>query len=547
MSPATTSFTHSQRSALSHNAALRYDSTSKGTIRMNNIICTIGPKTQTVEAMKSLIVSGMQVVRMNMSHGSMEWHLQTILNARQAAEELNVRALAIALDTKGPEIRTGLMADPNGIKLEAGKTVLVTCDEEFSTKGTAEKFYIDYPRFVDATKVGGKIYIDDGVLDLTIEEKLDAKTVRCRINNNHVLTNRKGTNLPQANVDLPAVSDLDRQHLEFGAKHKVDMIFASFIRNAQQVRDVRACLGDRASETLVFAKIENHQGVDNIDSIIDESDGIMVARGDLGVEIPAERVFVAQKMLIARCNMAGKPVICATQMLESMTTNPRPTRAEVSDVANAVLDGADCVMLSGETAKGAYPCETVRYMVRICVQAQLATDPEVVYNNIRRSQPTPMDPEEGICCSAVATAQEVGASVIVVLSNTGRSARFLAKYRPACPIICVSQKPDLLRKLTVVRGVFPVYYDVALLGEDPTRDRRVQLGVKYAQEILQCCDEGTPVLAVHADFTSKKTHFANCLRVNAAPAKVDLGVAGSSAAELFEARETRAALVVEAQ
>jgi len=509
---------HESMSQLEHNCALDYrDVPQKRLIRANRIICTIGPKTQSIEGLKGLIRAGMSVARMNFSHGSHEYHQLTIDNVRAAAAELKV-SIAIALDTKGPEIRTGLMADPNGVRLTAGNTVQVTCDPAFEASGTAEKFYLDYANLVKVTKVGGKIFIDDGILSLTILRVVDDKTLEVRINNNHVLTNRKGTNLPGADVDLPAVSERDRLDLSFGARNKVDMVFASFIRTAEQVRDVRAALGDRAEFTQVISKIENHQGLDNIDDIIRESDGIMVARGDLGVEIPAEKVIIAQKMLIAKCNIVGKPVICATQMLESMTTAPRPTRAEVSDVANAVLDGADCVMLSGETAKGLYPNEVVRYMARICLEAQAATNTVVTMQSLKAAQLTPMPAEEAICCSAVNTVLEVNAKAIIVLSNTGRSVRFLAKYHPPCPIICVSMKGEQLRALTIVRGAFPVFYDQAVLGDDLNRQKRVNLGIVFGRDILRYLKTDDVVLTVHGDpLMPSNQHFANMIRVLSVP------------------------------
>mmetsp|Transcript_76905 Transcript_76905/g.89355 ORF Transcript_76905/g.89355 Transcript_76905/m.89355 type:complete len:501 (+) Transcript_76905:64-1566(+) len=476
--------------------------------RANRIICTIGPMTQSVDALKELIKSGMNVARMNFSHGSHEYHQTTINNVREAAAALGTH-VAIALDTKGPEIRTGHFEN-NEAKLVAGQTVLITTDVAFAKKGTSEKFYIDYPKLPQVTRVGGHIFIDDGVLNLEIVEKVDEQTIKCKVLNNHVLTNQKGTNLPNTEVDLPAVSEKDREDLRFGAEQKVDMVFASFIRNADQVREVRTALGANASEIQVIAKIENHQGVNAIDSIIAEVDGIMVARGDLGVEIPAEKVVIAQKMMISKCNIAGKPVICATQMLESMTNNPRPTRAEVSDVANAVFDGADCVMLSGETAKGKYPNEVVQYMARICCEAQNATRNMVMFNSIKHMQCIPMIPEEAICSSAVNTSFEIEAKAIVVLSNTGRSARLLSKYRPDCPILCASQTRQTCRSLTIVRSVIPVYYDTEKLGDDEDREKRVWLCIDHAKEV-NLVQPGDLVVAVHAD--SKTKGFANQARV----------------------------------
>ncbi|SCU68101.1 pyruvate kinase 1 [Trypanosoma equiperdum] len=280
------------------------------------------------------------------------------------------------------------------------------------------------------------------------------------------------------------------------------MIFASFIRTAEQVREVRAALGEKGKDILIISKIENHQGVQNIDSIIEASNGIMVARGDLGVEIPAEKVCVAQMCIISKCNVVGKPVICATQMLESMTSNPRPTRAEVSDVANAVLNGADCVMLSGETAKGKYPNEVVQYMARICVEAQSATHDTVMFNSIKNLQKIPMCPEEAVCSSAVASAFEVQAKAMLVLSNTGRSARLISKYRPNCPIICVTTRLQTCRQLNVTRSVVSVFYDAAKSGEDKDKEKRVKLGLDFAKK-EKYASTGDVVVVVHADHSVK--------------------------------------------
>lgn len=476
--------------------------------RANRIICTIGPQTQSVDALKQLIKSGMNVARMNFSHGTHEYHKTTIDNVREASAALGAH-VAIALDTKGPEIRTGHFVNGEA-KLIAGQDIIVTTDKSFAKSGTCEKFFVDYERMVHVVKVGGHIFIDDGVLNLEIVEKLSEDSIKCRVLNNHLLTNQKGCNLPNTEVDLPAVSEKDRSDLKFGADQNVDMIFASFIRNADQVREVRAALGPGSANIQVIAKIENHQGVNAIDSIIEESNGIMVARGDLGVEIPAEKVVIAQKMIVSKCNAAGKPVICATQMLESMTNNPRPTRAEVSDVANAVLDGADCVMLSGETAKGKYPNEVVQYMARICCEAQSATRNTVMFNSIKHMQTIPMIPEEAICSSAVNTTFEIEAKALVVLSNTGRSARLLSKYRPDCPIFCASQTREVCRSLTLVRSVVPVFYDTEKLGEDEDREKRVWLCIQHAKEVGLLA-VGDLVVAVHAD--AKTKGFANQSRV----------------------------------
>ncbi|CAC9542389.1 pyruvate kinase [Leishmania infantum JPCM5] len=476
--------------------------------RATRIVCTIGPSTQSVEALKGLIQSGMSVARMNFSHGSHEYHRTTINNVRQAAAELGVN-IAIALDTKGPEIRTGQFVGGEAV-MERGATCYVTTDPAFADKGTKDKFYIDYQNLSKVVRPGSYIYIDDGILILHVQSHEDEQTLKCTVTNAHTISDRRGVNLPGCDVDLPAVSAKDCADLQFGVEQGVDMIFASFIRSAEQVGEVREALGAKGRDIMIICKIENHQGVQNIDSIIEESDGIMVARGDLGVEIPAEKVVVAQKILISKCNVAGKPVICATQMLESMTYNPRPTRAEVSDVANAVFNGADCVMLSGETAKGKYPNEVVQYMARICLEAQSAVNEYVFFNSIKKLQPIPMSAEEAVCSSAVNSVYETKAKVMVVLSNTGRSARLVAKYRPNCPIVCVTTRLQTCRQLNITQGVESVFFDAEKLGHDEGKEQRVAMGVGFATS-KGYVQTGDYCVVIHADHKVKG--YANQTRI----------------------------------
>ena len=499
-----------RRSQLSFNTELSIHDNTR-VQRANKIVCTIGPITQSVEMLTKLIKAGMNVARMNFSHGSHEYHATTIANIRQAAKDCGVH-IGIALDTKGPEIRLGRF-DPPEAKVIVGQELVITTDEAFKEIGTADKFYVDYKNIAKVVAVGGTIYVDDGNMDLEVLEVLDGGVaLKCRARNSYSLSSNKGVNLPEANVDLPAVSEQDKRDLAFGAAQGVDIVFASFIRSADQVKEVRESLGEdpkKKHRIHIISKIENWQGVDNIDEIIRESDGIMVARGDLGVEIPAWKVVSAQKMIISKCNVAGKPVICATQMLESMTTNPRPTRAEVSDVANAVLDGSDCVMLSGETAKGKYPIETVEHMARICVEAQKATWNTQHLQSVKVMQKLPMSPEEATCVNAVGTIAELGAKALIVLTNTGKTARLIAKYRPFIPVVCVGQQDEMCRQVQLTRSVFPVHYDVARFGEDVDREKRVAMGIDYAVR-MGFVKPGDMVLAVHADKFTKG--FANLTR-----------------------------------
>lgn len=284
----------------------------------------------------------------------------------------------------------------------------------FNTKPSR---YVDYKNITKVIEKGRVVYVDDGVLSFEVLDIPDSKTVRVKCLNNGKISSRKGVNLPKTDVDLPALSEKDKADLRFGVKNNVDMVFASFIRRGSDITAIREVLGEDGKQIQIIAKIENQQGVNNFDEILKETDGVMVARGDLGIEIPPAQVFVAQKMMIAKCNLAGKPVICATQMLESMTYNPRPTRAEVSDVANAVLDGADCVMLSGETAKGNYPKESVSMMHNTCLLAEVTIPYVSLFNELRSTTPKPISLSETCAVSAVSASLEMGAGAILVLTT----------------------------------------------------------------------------------------------------------------------------------
>jgi len=417
-------------------------------MRRTKIVCTLGPASNNVPVLRELISAGMDVARLNFSHGTHGEHAATIAFARQTAQEQE-QNLALLLDTKGPEIRIGTF--PGGsITLKAGEQFTLTIRD---VPGSKEKVSVNYPGIVNDVKAGMKVLLDDGlivmdVLDVTAEE------VRCSVEIGGELSNRKGLNIPGAILNLPAISAQDREDILFAINNDLDFIAASFVRNADDVLAIRAILEANRSGIQIIAKIESQEGVDNIEKILAAADGIMVARGDLGVEIPAEDVPLVQKMIISRCNAAGKPVITATQMLDSMMRNPRPTRAEASDVANAIFDGTDAVMLSGETAVGKYPLEAVKTMARIAMRAETAMH----YARILESFELPKERSvtDAISYATCHAAQELGAAAIITATQSGFTARNVSKYKPKARIIAVTPRETVARRLALTWGVFPL-------------------------------------------------------------------------------------------
>ncbi|MCG1636779.1 pyruvate kinase [Staphylococcus epidermidis] len=419
-------------------------------MRKTKIVCTIGPASESEEMLEKQMNAGMNVARLNFSHGSHEEHKARIDTIRKVAKRLN-KTIGLLLDTKGPEIRTHNMKD-GLIVLEKGKEVIVSMNE---VEGTPEKFSVTYENLINDVNIGSYILLDDGLVELQVKEiNKDKGEVKCDILNTGELKNKKGVNLPGVKVNLPGITDKDADDIRFGIKENVDFIAASFVRRPSDVLDIRQILEEEKAEITIFPKIENQEGIDNIEEILEVSDGLMVARGDMGVEIPPESVPMVQKDLIRKCNKLGKPVITATQMLDSMQRNPRATRAEASDVANAIYDGTDAVMLSGETAAGQYPEEAVKTMRNIAVSAEAAQDYKKLLSDRTKLVETSLVNAIGV--SVAHTALNLNVKAIVAATESGSTARTISKYRPHSDIIAVTPSEKTARQCAIVWGVNPV-------------------------------------------------------------------------------------------
>lgn len=430
-----------------------------GIMKKTKIICTMGPRTMDKIILKELIAGGMNVARFNFSHGSYEEHAERIALVRQVSEQLGI-PVALMLDTKGPEIRTGLLKDGKKVSLEQGKEFTLYTEER---EGDETGCSISYQQLVYDVRKGDTILIDDGLIGLEVQ-RVSADKIECIIKNGGELGERKGVNVPNVKIHLPGVTQKDREDILFGIEQGVDYIAASFVRNSDCIMDIREILEDNHGRDIgIIAKIENAEGVENIDEILDAADGIMVARGDLGVEIPADQVPHIQKKIIHKCNRKCKPVVTATQMLDSMIRNPRPTRAEAGDVANAIYDGSDAIMLSGETAMGKYPVEAVRMMAKIAETTEAHLD----YSNLQKlnKKQRKKDISMAVGFASVSTAEILKASCLVVPTMTGYTARMISSLRPKTPIYAISPSEQAVRRMQLYWGVYAMPGET----EDSTR------------------------------------------------------------------------------
>ncbi len=419
-------------------------------MRRAKIVCTIGPASESPHVLRRLIEAGMDVARLNLSHGDHAWHRAAVRTIREASAEAG-RAVGILWDLSGPKLRVGRV-QAGGMHLELGTEVVLTTRP---IEGRGREVPVQYGNLPEHVKPGEHILMADGLLELQVLEA-GGSEIRCRVLAGGLLESNKGLNLPQASLSIPAITDKDREDLRLGLELGVDWVALSFVRTVDDVRELRQLAQEYGDEGRVplISKIEKPEAIQNIDGLIAASDGIMVARGDLGIETSPEQVPIMQKMIINKCNAAGKPVITATQMLESMIHNPRPTRAEASDVANAILDGTDAVMLSGETAVGDYPVETVLTMARITEHAE-----ETAPGKGRRSPHVPIPQcgiAEAVSHASTETATDIQAAAIITPTSSGYTARMVARYRPEAPIVAVTPNPSVQRRLTLYWGVCPL-------------------------------------------------------------------------------------------
>ncbi|MCO5590506.1 hypothetical protein L7F22_044476 [Adiantum nelumboides] len=478
--------------------------------RKTKIVCTLGPRSRDIAMLEGLLRAGMNVARFNFSHGSYEYHQETLENLQTAMQNTQLMC-AVMLDTKGPEIRTGLLKDGKPIQLTEGQEITVTND--YSVKGDSNMISMSYKQLPSAVNPGNIVLCSDGTITLTVLEcNVGNGTIKCRCENTALLGERKNVNLPGVIVDLPTITDKDRDDiLKWGVPNKIDFIAASFVRKGQDVINIKNLLGKHAKTIQIISKIENQEGLVNFDDILRETDGVMVARGDLGMEIPIEKIFLAQKMMIYKCNAIGKPVVTATQMLESMIKFQGPQGgAEATDVANAVLDGTDSVMLSGETAAGAFPEEAVSVMAHLCVEAEASLDYGRIFKQRIRSAEMPLSPLESLASSAVRAAWTVRASLIMVLTHTGVTAKLVAKYRPSVPIVSVVVPVIKTNNLTwsfgdecpyrhslVCRGIIPLLAEASSQGkETDTSDEILSFAISHILE-RGLCKHGDAIVALH--------------------------------------------------
>ena len=469
-------------------------------MQKTKMIFTIGPASDNETILTEFIKIGMNVARLNFSHGTHETHKNKIELIKKIRTTINTPT-AIMLDIKGPKIRTHNFIN-DGIQLKAGQNFTFICGKEIL--GDDNSCSITYEQLYKDVNIGGTILVDDGLLSFEILNIKDNNII-CKVLNDGIIKNHKGVNVPNVSINLPSVTEKDKEDLIFGCKMGVDFVAASFVRKASDVLEIRSLLNSHSGENIqIIAKIESQEGVNNIDSILEVADGIMVARGDMGVEIPIEKVPIIQKNIIKKCNAAGKIVITATQMLDSMIRNSLPTRAEACDICNAIFDGTDAIMLSGESASGLYPIEAAKTMSKIAKETECHLDYN--YLNQRLKEPAMYDFAEAISYSTCRTSNVLHAKAIVAATNSGSTAKLVSKYKPKCPIIAITPNAEVMRGLSLNFGVFPV-----LCQEFSTTDD-ILTEAKTIVKNLNIGHEGDDII-VAAGMPTNHTGGTNMLKI----------------------------------
>ncbi|MFA5527180.1 MAG: pyruvate kinase [Peptostreptococcales bacterium] len=457
-------------------------------LKRTKIVCTIGPACEDKDTIRKMIESGMNVARLNFSHGNHEEHKKRIDIIREVSGELGVY-IAILLDTKGPEIRTKKF-DKDEIYLKEGETFTITTRD---IVGSDEISSVTYEGLADDVSVGDRILVDDGLICLEVEN-IEGTEIVCQVKNSGTIKNNKGINIPGVAINLPSITDKDKEDILFAIKNNVDFIAVSFVRKRQDIMEIKRILEENNTNDIdIIAKIENQEGVDNLLEIIQISEGVMVARGDLGVEIPPEEIPLIQKRIIRECNSVGKPVITATQMLDSMMRNPRPTRAEVTDVASAIFDGTDAIMLSGETAAGKYPVESVITMATIAKKTEASLDYQKILKQKSREKNTTIT--DAISQATYRSAEDLGAKSIFAATSSGYTAKMISKFRPIVPIVATTSSEKVARKMALVWGITPMVIDnlkdISDIFEDSKKKALEEGFIEYGDLIVLTA--GVPV------------------------------------------------------
>ena len=469
-------------------------------MKRTKIVCTVGPGTDKPGVLENMMRAGMNVARFNFSHGTHDEQLERMQMVRDAAMVVN-KPIALMLDTKGPEVRLGLFKDGK-VFLKAGQNFTLTTDD---VEGSVEISSVNHKGLVKDVSVGDTILLADGLVTLHID-KIEGNNIITTVVNSGEIGNRKRVAVPGVALSLPPVSEQDEEDLRFGCRQGIDFVAASFMQRGKDVVAIRRILESEQKDVKIIAKIENAEGVKNIDEILDVADGLMVARGDLGVEIPAEEVPVLQKMMIEKCNHLGKPVITATQMLESMIQNPRPTRAEASDVANAILDGTDAIMLSGETANGAYPVEAVETMTRIAE----VTEQSVIYDHQSRTQGgDDLTTTDAVCLASVRIARDLRAAAILTCTESGHTAISVARHRPNCKIIAVTPHDETIRRMQLCWGVQAIKGQAIINSDEMVKQA---IAAALGAGVIESGD----LVVVTAGVPSGSTGTTNMIRVHIA-------------------------------